>query len=95
MKIVKEFMIRNIAGEYILVPTGDTAREFNGLITMSETGKFIWDNLERADSLEDLARMITEEYEIDRETAQKDAVAFIGQLLSAGFVVCTKEDKTW
>ena len=95
MKIVKEFIVREIAGECLLIPTGETTQEFNGLITLSETGKFIWEHLEEADSLSELVDMMLEEYEIDRETAAKDAAEFVGQLLARGFVVCTKEDKSW
>ena len=95
MKIVKEFILREIAGECVLVPTGATTQEFNGLITLSDTARFIWEHIEQADSLEDMVQKILEEYEIDEETARKDAIAFISQLLGAGFVQRTKEDKTW
>ena len=95
MKIVKEFILREIAGECVLVPTGATTQEFNGLITMSDTARFIWENMEKAESLEEMIQMILDEYEIDEETAKKDAIGFISQLLQAGFVECTKEDKTW
>lgn len=95
MKIVKEFILRDIAGECVLVPTGATTQEFNGLITMSDTAKFIWENMEKANSLEEMISMILSEYEIDEETAKKDAIEFISQLVQAGFVECTKEDKTW
>ena len=95
MRIAKEFILREIAGECVLVPTGATTQEFNGLITMSDTARFIWEHIEQAESLEDMIEMILEEYEIDEETARKDAVGFISQLLQAGFVECTKEDKTW
>ena len=37
MKIVKEFILREIAGECVLVPTGATSQEFNGMITISDT----------------------------------------------------------
>ena len=47
MKIVKEFILREIAGECVLVPTGATSQEFNGMITISDTAKFIWENIER------------------------------------------------
>ena len=46
MKIVKEFILRDIAGEYVLVPTGETTQEFNGFITITDTAKFIWENIE-------------------------------------------------
>lgn len=95
MKIAKEFILRDIAGDYVLVPTGATTQEFNGLITLTGTAKFIWENIEKVDSLEEMIEKILEEYEIDKETAVKDAVAFIGQLVQAGFVECTKEDRTW
>lgn len=95
MKIAKEFILRDIAGETVLVPTGETTQEFNGLITMSETAKFIWENIEKADSFENLLQMLLDEYEVDEETAKEEALGFIIQLLQAGFIVCTKEDKTW
>lgn len=95
MKIVKEFILRDIAGECVLVPTGTTTQEFNGLITLSDTGKFIWENLEKVDSLEEMINLVLENYEIDKETATKDVIEFVAQLVGNGFVECTKEDKTW
>jgi len=95
MKIVKEFILREIAGEYVLVPTGATTQEFNGLITLSETAKFIWEHIEEADSLEEMIRLLLDNYEIDEETAKRDAIEFISQLLNAGFVECSREDRTW
>ena len=95
MKIAKEFILRDIAGETVLVPTGETTQEFNGLITMSETAKFIWENIEKADSFESLLQMLLDEYEVDEETAKEEALGFIIQLLQAGFIECTKEDRTW
>ena len=32
MKVEKDFLLREIAGEYIIIPTGSAALEFNGLI---------------------------------------------------------------
>lgn len=95
MKIVKEFILRNIAGECVLVPTGATTQEFNGLITMSDTAKFIWENLEKVDSFDELIKLMLDEYEIDEEIARKDSYAFINELLRVGFVTFTKEDKSW
>lgn len=71
MKIVKEFILREIAGECVLVPTGATSQEFNGMITISDTAKFIWENIEKVDSLEEMIRMVLDTYEIDEETARR------------------------
>ena len=95
MKIVKDFILRNIAGECVLVPTGATTQEFNGLITMSDTAEFIWENIEKVDSFKELIEKMLEEYEIDEATAVNDAHRFIQELISNGFVKCSKEDMTW
>lgn len=95
MKIVKEFILRDIAGECVLVPTGETTQEFNGLITLSDTARFIWENLEKVDSTKEMVDLILEEYEIDEQTALRDTVQFVSQLVQAGFIECTKEDRSW
>lgn len=95
MKIVKEFILRDIAGECVLVPTGATTQEFNGLITMTDTAKFIWEHLEKVDSFDELIQMMLEEYEIDEKTVKRDAYECINQLIAAGFVECSKEDRSW
>lgn len=95
MRLIREFILREIAGESILVPTGATSQEFNGMITLSDTAKFIWENLEKVDSFEELVEKMLEEYEIDEETARADAGLYVSELLRQGFIECTKEDKTW
>lgn len=86
MKILKEFILRDIAGEQVLVPTGETTQEFNGLITLTETAGFIWQNIEQAESVGDLVKLMLEEYEVDEETAKKDVERFVAKLVAAGFV---------
>lgn len=73
MKRTKEFIKRNIAGEIVLVPSGQTAREFNGMVTLTETGEFIWEHIEEAESFNHLVLLILEEYEVDKDTASQDA----------------------
>ena len=45
MKIKSGFAKRNIAGSEIVVPVGENASRFNGMITLNETGSFFWDCL--------------------------------------------------
>lgn len=86
MKRTKEFIKRNIAGEIVLVPSGQTAREFNGMVTLTETGEFIWEHIEEAESFNHLVLLILEEYEVDKDTASQDAAGFIMLLLQAGMI---------
>lgn len=47
MKISNEYIIRDIAGEYIIVPVGQVALDFQGLITVNEIGVYIWELLQK------------------------------------------------
>lgn len=80
MRIEKNFVLREIAGEYIIVPTGSTALDFNGLITVNEVGMFLWNLLQSEVTEEDLIRRTMEEYEVDRETVKGDIAEFLETL---------------
>ena len=80
MKIDKEFVLREIAGDYIIIPTGKTVLELNGLITVNEVGVTIWNMLQQNVELEDLVQGVLAEYEVDEATARADVQEFIAQL---------------
>lgn len=80
MKRNDNYIVRKIAGETLLVPTGAAAREFSGLITLNELGAFIWAHLNEAQDVQDLAQKIAAEYEVDLATAQADAQEFLDLL---------------
>lgn len=87
MKIEKNFVLREIAGEYIIVPTGNTALDFNGLITVNEVGLFLWKILEQGTTKEELLAKTLEEYDIDETTARKDIAEFLDELKNGGILV--------
>lgn len=95
MKIVKEFVCREIAGEYILVPVGKTAQEFNGMINLNVTAHFVWEWLEKVSDREELLHKMTEKFEIDEQEAGEDIDEFIGQLLENGFIEYTDQKQKW
>ena len=80
MKRNDNYIVRKIAGETLLVPTGAAAREFSGLVTLNELGAFIWAHLNEAQVVQDLAQKIAAEYEVDLATAQADAQEFLDLL---------------
>ncbi len=69
MKIKSGFVIREIAGQYMAVPVGERVNDLHGMIALNETGAFIWKLLEDEKTEEDLARALTEEYEVSYEEA--------------------------
>lgn len=86
MKLLKDFILRTVGGDSILVPIGKTSQEFNGVINLSETAACIWSGLENGLTPEEIINTITKEYDIDTETASKDTHQFIRELIANGFL---------
>ena len=78
MKFKKEFILREIVGEFILVPINKSISKFDGLITTNEVGKFIWENYES--SKDELLHKILEEYEVEEKEAKEDLDEFLDKL---------------
>ena len=84
MQVSKDYLLRSIAGETILIPSGAAAQKFNGLVTVNAIGAFIWDVLQTPTDLDGLVSRITEEYEVDADTARRDAEDFLSELRRIG-----------
>jgi hypothetical protein len=80
MKIKNGFAKREIAGSNVVVPVGNTSRDFNGMITLNESGSFFWDCFCNDITIDDAVKMITAEYDVDSTTARKDVESFIALL---------------
>lgn len=86
MKIEKEFILREIAGDYILVPVGSTALQFDGLLTVNEIGAFLWERLKKETTIDELTAAVLEEYEVDEGTARRDVEEFVASLQKVGVI---------
>ena len=87
MKITGDFMLREIAGQSIVVPLGDNVVNINGIITLSESAVILWKMLEKGvGSADELADALQKEYDVDRDTASGSVGEFIGQLSEKGMI---------
>ena len=86
MKTNKDYILRTIAGEAILIPTGAAAIQFNGMINLSQVGAFVWQNLDNCSDFEELVARIVAEYDVDEATARADAKQFVDSLVENGMV---------
>ncbi|WP_025725634.1 PqqD family protein [Acholeplasma granularum] len=77
MKIKKGFILKEVSNQIIVVPVGEAAIKFHGMITLNETGKFLFENLKDDISLEDLTLRLIENYDVDPKRAYKDCEMFI------------------
>lgn len=80
MKIKNGFAKREIAGSYIVVPVGKEASEFNGMITLNESGSFFWDCLQNDITFDGAIEKITSEYDVEKSRAEEDLKKFITML---------------
>lgn len=80
MKIKNGFAKRDIAGSTIVVPVGSTAKEFNGMITLNDSGSFIWDCFLKDISIDEAVEAVLAEYDVEREKAQADVERFVNML---------------
>lgn len=87
MKKHPEFVIRQVADRYVIVPVGTAAETFCGMITINDTGKFLWDLLETEQTYETLAQALVKEYEIDMDLALKDVKTFLKPILPTGAII--------
>ena len=86
MKIKNGFVLREVAGSYIVVAVGEAVKNFNGIINLNETGAFLWKILEKGATKEQLIAKLLEEYDVDEKTAAEDVGKFINKLSEAKLV---------
>ena len=84
MKIKDGFILRSVSDAYVVVPLGEAAKTFNGMITLNETGAFLWKKLSESDVDEkSLVDSLLNEYDVSVDLAQKDVSAFVARLRDA------------
>ena len=86
MKIKDGFVLRTVAGSNVVVPTGDRALDFNGVITLNNSGMFLWKLLETETDETALADALMEEYKIDEALARESVSEFVAKLKENDFL---------
>jgi hypothetical protein len=86
MKLNHEFVLREVAGETLLVPVGTATLSLNGMLVLNGCGRFLWNRLPAAASEEALVDALLEEYEVDRPTAEQDVREFLADLRKLGIL---------
>lgn len=87
MRIKSGFVLREVAGQNMVIATGEASKDFHGMIKLNSTGKEIWQGLQAGLSEMEIAKKLQEIYEVEETQALHDIEEFIGQMLEMGFVV--------
>ena len=86
MEIKKQVILRSVAGEHMLIPVGETVLEYNGIFMITESGKFLWENIVNGADEKELADLLANEYGIDTNTAAADVNEFLEMLRTFGII---------
>ena len=85
MKLKNGFILRTVAGQSVVLPTGGDL-DLNMMITLNETGAFLWEKLEQDTTQENLVVALLAEYDVDEATARAAVAAFVEKLEKNGFL---------
>lgn len=80
MKLCGEFVVRQVMGEIVAIPVGQTALRLNGMIMLNNVSKIIWDCLEQGTNLENAVKAVTNAFEVSDDEARADILEFCEKL---------------
>ncbi len=80
MKRSDEFVLRNVADEYMLIPIGEMSAKHNGIISLNPVSLLLWEKLSGDVSKEDLIEAVLEKFDAPREVISVDIDQFLDQL---------------
>lgn len=86
MKTKKGFMLRSVAGRHVVVAIGQASVDFNGLITLNDTGAYIWEKLAKGISYDELLTDMLADYEVDEATARAGIDGFLATARDANLL---------
>ena len=85
MKLKSGFILSQVAGQTVAIPTeGDL--DMNEMITLNETGAFLWEQLQEETTEDALVAALLKEYDVDEATARNSVARFVGKLNEHGFL---------
>jgi hypothetical protein len=86
MKINENFLLREVAGNRVVMPVGEAAERFNGMIKLNGSGAYLFEKIQAGLDEEGLVAAMLGDYDIDEETARRDIGNFVDTLRKMGII---------
>ncbi len=86
MKIKENLILKQMGDEFVVVPVGKGVIDFKVMVTLNETGAFLWNKLTESKTEDELVECMISEYDIDKETALNDIKEFLKILTDNGLL---------
>ena len=80
MKAKPGFILRNVVGEHILMPTGDNMGVFQASVVFSDVAALVWERLQAPVTREELLSAILDEYQVEEAVAAADLDELLAKL---------------
>ena len=84
MKIKENYVMREVAGQAIVIAIGEESERFKGMINLNRTGRDVWLYMEKGLDSDEIAKKISEKYEVDLNVAKHDIESMIDRLYKDG-----------
>ncbi len=86
MKIKKGFLLKKIADDYVVIPYEESIVNFKAMLVLNETGAFLWEELQKDVTFEDLKNKMTSEFDVEDKAAETDIYEFVSKLKEKGLL---------
>ena len=86
MKLKKDYVLRNAAGAWVVLPLGEEAVNLSGMLKLNESGVLLWRALEQNGDKAALVDALMKEYDVQKDQAEADVCDFIAALTKCGCI---------
>ena len=87
MRLKDDFILHNTGDDFVIIATGEVAKNFNGMIKLNNMGGEIVTLLKNEITEEEVVKAIVDKYEVDYDTAKEDITNLLSSLRKVGIIV--------
>ena len=80
MKLNGSFVLREVAGEWLAIPVGESALQFGGMIVLNPVSRTIWETLQQDTDLLQIVEAVTDRFDITLAEAKADVTEFLEKM---------------
>lgn len=84
MKIKDGFVLREVAGQAVVIAVGEASKAFHGMINLNATGKLVWQGIEQGLTEAEIVGKLVDQYDVTADKAQVDVHRMIEKMSTAG-----------
>ena len=87
MRIKEGFVLREVAGQCVVIATGEASKTFHGMIKLNATGREIWQGLQERLDKNAIVERLCAKFQVEPERVTADVDEFLSQMQEKGFLI--------